>query len=166
MNEFGLTDAQIDDYIRCPKNIVRPPNPSHKLINRHYRNEVDWLGHGTEEKFQIFIRINAAFPENFSIGLSFQPIGTSGVYIKLLRFNGDHGGLHVNAEDHSSFTQGCHIHRATQYAFENNLRSENYATLTDSYTTYYDALCIFVEMAHILNTDQYPDFFTHQMKLL
>lgn len=60
----------------------------------------------TSGKFVVFIRVNAALIESFSIGLRWVGEDVGGLI--LLRLNGDHGG-HANP-DGSRFEEGAHLH--------------------------------------------------------
>lgn len=60
-------------------------------------------------RFIVFIRVNAALIESFSIGLRW--VGEEVGGLVLLRLNGDHGG-HANP-DGSRFEEGAHLHAPT-----------------------------------------------------
>ena len=86
------SEEEINELIRCDKVVSEPPKKA--MVSRfgHRRNDMRLRSKEGELDFTIFMRINDAFPENFSIGLVHSPKDERGTII-LLRFNGPHGGF-------------------------------------------------------------------------
>lgn len=149
----NYTQAEIDNLIGCPKTITTGPRREMALERGQFRNEflcetADGL------RFSVFLRKNAMFEENFSIGLEHHT--DSGAKVILLRCNGPHGE-HLNgspwSSDHPHF--GRHIHMATSESIADGLQSEKHATITDQYATFDDALAFLVLRCNIQGADKY-----------
>ena len=88
--DLELSQAEIDALISCGKDITDPPRRETRLSRGHRRNEMLLRSREGGEEFQLFIRENERFPENFSVGLNYLPAG-GGKPFPLVRCNGAHG---------------------------------------------------------------------------
>ena len=102
--------------------------------------------------FSVFMRKNERFPENFSIGLIVQPQDEPGSFC-ILRYNGKHGE-HINRIFDPEPHFGFHIHKAETTTFEEGLSPELYAELTDSYSSFEEALLKFSEHINLKEDDK------------
>ncbi|NLC53950.1 MAG: hypothetical protein GX770_08295 [Firmicutes bacterium] len=110
--------------ISCPKRIKEAPKKEMVCEKGHLRNNMKLISDDGKFEFEVFIRVNQAFPENFSIGLVYIPRdGTS--RITLLRYNGPHGPQNSIDSHHAS----SHIHIATEENISKGLRAEKSAIL-------------------------------------
>ena len=106
--------------------------------------------------FRVFMRINEAFEEDFSIGLKFEPVGDGGVI--LLRCNGPHGEFVNSLTDTLPTHFSYHIHRATKENLDKGRRAEAGAEFTTEYASYAQALKVFLRIANIQWTEKhFPD---------
>lgn len=147
-----FSDTEIADLIDCPKQISDPPARSLRLIGADWRNDAKMVAlDGTSRWFAIFMRQNEDFPENFSVGLRFQP-NDGRPEITLLRCNGKHGAFTVHGDiRHPHWT--FHIHRATEQAQDAGFTAEKYATTTDAFASYEQALQFFIGAVHLQTPD-------------
>ena len=123
--------------LTCEKTIIQPPGKP-KLERGHYRMEFQLQSIDEEFYFNAFGRYNAMFPENFSIGLVYDPKHEKGSY-EIVRCNGPHGE-HAMFPHHIHF----HIHKITVDAIQHGLKEDSYIEITDKYAQYEDALRFFV----------------------
>ena len=143
------SDQDIDELIRCPKIIFKPPNKEMIIKFGCLRNDIELYKEDDEDlKFSVFIRINERFRENFSIGLRVYPKGNPSMH--LLRFNGKHGEYKDFVTESTHFEY--HIHRATVETISDKLP---YAEVTDRYASYEEALKYFLEYTNIINSEKY-----------
>lgn len=149
------TQEEIDALIKCPKTISNnnPPRKAMALEKGHYRNGMDLQSLDGKNKFQVYMRKNAKFEENFTIGLDYIPADGSG-RITLLRCNGPHGG-HINTWEFESPHFGHHIHIAKADNINDGLKSDIYAEVTQKYSTYFDALFYFLKYCNIQGYEKY-----------
>jgi hypothetical protein len=105
---------------------------------------------GTKGSFAVFIRRNVDFPENFSVGLTYNA-NDGRAEIRLLRCNGKHGvynrgtaGFDPN-HPHYDF----HIHRASESALESGSTAEKDATATTEYASLEEAVQYFVRTVNL-----------------
>ena len=107
-----LAQQRIQELIKLPKTIVsKRPRHGYQEENGNRRCDLELRSQGHEEDvFEIFIRQNVRFIENFSIGLRYRadsPLGT----ITLVRYNGPHGESSRAPDGHYAKP---HIHRVTE----------------------------------------------------
>lgn len=106
----------------------------------------------------MFLRRSDDFPENFSIGLVYDPKDGSGE-ITLLRCNGQHGVFNgAFNPNHSHW--GYHIHRATETAIAAGFKPEKYAESTAAYASFEEAVQHFVKLIDLNSADakkHFPD---------
>jgi hypothetical protein len=99
----------VRELLAAPKEAVSPARTKRKA-HPAYRAWDITLSVQMQGTFIAWIRTNVDLPEEFSIGLRYQPLmGPSSV---LLRVNGDHG-RHRNP-DKSMFEEGPHVHAPTE----------------------------------------------------
>lgn len=151
MNDFDLTDQEIEQLISCPKRIIEPPKKEPQLTNGHWRNDMKLQSADGEYDFFVFMRKNEDFEENFSIGLIYNPKGIRGE-IHLFRCNGPHGP-HVLFEHHDRF----HVHKADPENLSSGVRAEREAFVTREYASFQDALGYFLKKCNILEAEKYFD---------
>ena len=151
---------EIERLIACPKEIMVPPKREMTLYRGHWRNDMKLQEQGGDNIFSAFMRKNADFEENFSIGLIHQPRGVKGEIV-LIRLNGPHGP-HFLFDHHDRY----HIHIADGENMEAGLKEERKAFITDEYASFPEALAYFIKRCRILNTEDYfPSYIQTQMKL-
>ena len=63
------TQTEIDELIHCPKVIMDPPRKEMRLDRGSRRNDMGLASENGKRRFSVFMRVNEAFRENFSIGL-------------------------------------------------------------------------------------------------
>ena len=80
-----------------------------RLVGTDWRNDMKMVSKGHPGEFNAFFRRSEDFPENFSIGLSYDPKDGSGE-ITLLRCNGPHGVFN-GTFDPTHPHWGYHIHK-------------------------------------------------------
>jgi hypothetical protein len=110
-------------------------------------------------EFLVFMRRNEDFPENFSIGLIYQPNDGSGEVV-LLRYNGPHGSFNGGSGRASHPHWDYHVHTASQKALEAGERAEKYADKTTAYASFEEALPYFAKTVNLNERDAYKYFGT------
>ena len=114
-----------------------------KLVGAHWRNDCKLVANGVEGEFSVFIRRSEDFPENFSIGIVYEPKDGSGE-ITLLRCNGQHGIFNSSFDPHHAhFTY--HIHRASETAIAHGFKPEKFAENTEDFASFEGAVQHFVK---------------------
>ena len=98
-------------------------------------NDMRLRSNATGEEFEVFVRVNLTFPENFSIGLRHCPPDGGGE--TLLRYNGPHGLFKPGRGD-SIHNIAPHIHRASETNIKARLKAEHGAEKTDDYALAYE----------------------------
>lgn len=151
-----LTDIRIDELIAEPKRIVsKIPAVGYREENRHKRCdlEMEFEPDGTR-KFEVFIRQNLQFIENYSIGLRYQTGNPSMGFITLVRYNGPHGEFSIQADGHYATT---HIHRLTEEELDRGCTQpqEKFRESTDRYGTFDEALRVFLGDIGVTNSSDY-----------
>ncbi|MBM3753477.1 MAG: hypothetical protein FJW38_05815 [Acidobacteria bacterium] len=141
---MSYTQAEIDELISCQKTISDPPKRDLKPAGAHSRNDMRLVASGLDGEFTAFMRRSIDFPENFFIGLIYDPKNGTGE-ITLIRCNGLHGVFGGSFDpDHPHW--GNHIHRATEANIAAGLRPERHAVSTDAYASFEEALQHFVKL--------------------
>ena len=102
-------------------------------------------------KFRAFFRQSYDFPENFSVGLAYDPNDGMGETV-LLRCNGQHGVFN-GSFDPAHPHWGYHIHRASAAALNAGLKAEKNAELTDAYGSYREAVQHFIGLINLDASD-------------
>lgn len=119
----------------------------------HLRNDMVLRSTDGGLDFGVFIRINEAFAENFSIGLRYIMTDEPGSVV-LLRCNGSHGG-YADVSGNQRVHVGFHIHEATAENIAMNLRAERGGVATREFASYQQALSYFVKRVRIQDADRY-----------
>jgi hypothetical protein len=148
-----LTQEEIDRLIRCPKVISDPPRKEMAEDRGSLRNNMKLTAKAGQAEFFAFMRRNADFSENFSIGLEYCPRDGSG-RICLLRCNGPHGGWIDDFHDPDPHFR-YHIHLARAENIEAGFRAERGAEVTKEYASYQEALRYFVRRCQIGEAGKY-----------
>lgn len=141
-----FTDELIEKLLTCQKEIVQPPAKP-RLERGNYRINFELQSIDKEFFFKAFGRCNEAFPENFSVGLVYNPKREKGSY-EILRCNGPHGE-HVIIPHHVHF----HIHKITIGALVENLKEDISIEITNKYNNFEDALYFFVKYINLKSDD-------------
>lgn len=147
------TQSELDELLRCPKVVSEPPRKDMKLEGGHKRNDMGVRSKDGKLKFSVFMRVNEALPENFSIGLEYHPADDV-TSVCLLRCNGKHGPHRNQTGDGRTFND-FHVHRATEEAITAELSPEQYAEVTKEYAAYPQALAHFLKLANIRDAEKY-----------
>ena len=137
------TDELIRVLIECPKQVIRPPKKMMAERRRNRCNDMRLRCDANGQEFDVFIRVNMDFPENFSIGLRHCP--PEGGRQELLRYNGPHGAFKARRGDqvHSA---SSHIHLADEDSIKAGLRADHGGEKTDEYgIAYTQALTCFLQ---------------------
>jgi hypothetical protein len=146
------TQAELDALVACDKRTLDPPKKSMRLELGSYRNEATLQSLDGQHSFRVFIRQNAKFTENFTIGLDYIQRDEPGS-ICLLRCNGPHGP-HVLWSHHAQF----HIHKALADNVNGGRKSEAFAEVTASYASLEEAIRHFGSICHITDWNlHFPD---------
>lgn len=146
------TQAELDALIACGKRTLEPPKKSMRLESGSYRNEATLQSLDEQHTFRVFIRQNAKFTENFTIGLDYIQRDEPGS-VCLLRCNGPHGP-HVLWAHHAQF----HIHKALAENVNEGRKSEAFAEATASYASLEEAVRHFGSLCHITDWNlHFPD---------
>jgi hypothetical protein len=144
-------EEEIMKLIFCPKTVLDAPKREMKVVDGFRRNDMTLLSDGVSGQFYVFMRQTEDFPENFSVGLRYDPRDGSGDII-LIRCNGPHGPYNESADQthpHWDF----HVHRATQAAIEAGLRAEKHAERTAEFASYEEALQYFLKEINVKKED-------------
>lgn len=149
------TDDQIQQLITCTKTITRAPGKL-KLQSGHFRTDFELTSEAGDHVFRVFIRYNAMFMENFSVGLDYKSGKEEGT-ICLYRCNGPHGDTRPGGHHGKP-----HIHYATAETIDSDRRSESNITQTAEFVTWQDALAYFVRHVRIFGAEEYFDFLNSQ----
>ncbi len=146
------SEEYISELINIEKVIKDAPFRDMKLERGMYKNNFTLKSKDDKYDFRVFMRINEKFQENFSVGLDYNPKDEKGT-IPLVRMNGQHGENNVQPH-HNTF----HIHKASAYSINNNLKPERNIIETTEYASYEEALQYFLVYIN-LNTSDKDKFF-------
>ena len=144
---MSYTQQNIDALISCVKKISDPPKRELKLVGAHWRNDMKLVAAKVDGEFSVFIRRSEDFPENFSIGLIYDPKDGRGEII-LIRCNGQHG-VFGGTFDPNHPHWAYHIHRATEATVAAGLRPEHHADTTEAYASFEEAMQHFVKLINL-----------------
>ncbi len=150
----SYSQEELDRLISCPKKVKLSPKNKMSLERGSYRNDMSLMSSDGELEFRVFMRKNADFHENFSLGIDFKP--RDGTSLCLLRCNGPHGsfeGEPRNEKWHFFY----HIHRAKIKNIEAGVRAEQGGEPTREYASFEDALPFFLK---IINLQEYRKYFS------
>jgi hypothetical protein len=161
----AYSQKDIDDLIACPKEISEPPKKDMKLADAHWRNDMKLVAsNGILGEFLVFMRRSEDFPENFSIGLIYQP-NDGRAEVVLLRCNGQHGVYNGGAGNASHPHWDYHIHVASEKALEAGERAERHADKSSAYASFEEAVQYFILRVNLSNRDVEKYFRTNQTSL-
>lgn len=149
------TQDELDALISCDKRTLEPPKKIMRLEFGSYRNEATLESLDAKHSFRVFLRQNAKFHENFTVGLDFIPRDEPGS-ICLLRCNGPHGP-HQLWPHHTQF----HIHMVKAENVNEGRKSEAFADPTTSYGSFDEAIRHFGSLCHV--TDWNSHFQVQQL---
>ncbi len=150
------TQSELENLISCHKEIIHPPKQNFSEIGGHLSNNMQLKSTDGLHSFYVFIRINAKFIENFTIGLRYTPRDGSD-HFNLLRCQGPHGeyrGTLTEGDPHFEY----HIHIAKAENIAEGKLAEKIGEFTDSYSTYEDALAYFVRRCNIIGAEEHFNF--------
>jgi hypothetical protein len=147
-----MTDAEIQRLLKLPKQVSEPPTKNWRIEELHRRKDFRLASKDGEARFRGFARQHSRFPENFSVGLEYEPDdGTEGII--LIRCNGPHGDFN-RASDPTHPHYHPHIHMATAAAIEAGQRAENRAAITHEFSTLKEAIRYFLSAVEVDVNDQ------------
>lgn len=149
-----LDQSEIDSLISCPKIITVPPRKDMKLVQGSFRNSMELKSRDGDFHFDVFIRRNEDYPENFSIGLVVRLEGTPGE-MTLIRYNGPHGAFLGESGKGSHFAH--HIHKAKETNITAGFKAEKGGEETEKFSSYQDALSAFMERVNVIDVEEYFD---------
>jgi hypothetical protein len=150
MKQF--TDEELDHLLKCPKKTTTAPKKMMRIEGKHKRNDLKVESVDGLHRFEIFIRQNTEFEENFSVGLIYISSEEARSFT-LLRCNGKHGGTNVNPH-HAYF----HIHRATAQDLNNDINAERSTETTSEYASLPEALAYFFRLIRLNDaSDHFPN---------
>lgn len=156
--------AELDELISCPKQVVDPPRKELRSERGYLRNDMTLGSRDGEWRFSVFMRVNERFPENFSVGLIYNPRDEPGD-LTLLRCNGPHGEHDNSPIEDPQPHFGYHIHRARADVINAGLLPQKFAELTDAYASFPEALHHFLRLANIVGAEAYFPT-SHQLPLV
>lgn len=156
------TQLELDNLVKCKKTITTPPKKKMSLENGSYRNNMSLISEDNQSKFSCFMRKNEDFPENFSIGLIYNPTDEKGT-ICLVRCNGPHGEYNATLSQSPHFKH--HIHMAKAENLEKGIKPEKYSEEIDAYASYEEALRYFLKHINVTNSHQFPELLQLKMDL-
>lgn len=139
-----MTEAELDELISCPKQITRAtPARGYEEADGYKRKKLEV--EGTESAggvYSVFIRQNAEFIENFSIGLRYNTKKKHMGTVTLVRYNGPHGEESRSEDGHYAVP---HIHRITADEMNsgNTEPQEKHREITDRFSSLEEALVVF-----------------------
>ncbi len=158
----SVNDTEISRLIGLPKKLTIPPSKTWKDESFQRRKDfcLEAEGEGAE-KFRAFARQSKVYPENFSIGLEYEPQDGADPII-LIRCNGAHGDFNgqINPE-HPHFHP--HVHKASNRAISSGERAEKYAERTDKFVTVQQAMRFFLQAVNV-DTNEQNRFFEEDLR--
>jgi len=161
-----LTNKQIETLIKCPKTITEA-EPQKGMVsdprNVHTkRKNMKLIAQGGQDEFLVFIRQNMMLTEQFSIGLRYKTENVEIGAITLIRYNGEHGTLDWSKDQHyGSF----HIYRINSTLLEQEIYEPKEIKRTNSYSTFEQALALFLQKASIVNASQFLSSDNKQLEM-
>jgi len=144
-----FTDEELADLMNCPKQVDDPPKREMRLEGKMKRNDMTLKSTDGKHAFRVFLRQNDDFPENFSVGLMYQPNEEPGSF-QLVRCNGQHGGERVHPH-HAVF----HIHRINADDINAGILEPRHIEQSPAYASFQEALAHFCRLTNVQNPDQY-----------
>lgn len=142
-------DDELASLIVCAKIAVDAPRRDLRVDGKMRRNDMTLKSKDGKHSFRVFMRQSDDFPENFSIGLIYQPGEEPGSF-QLLRCNGQHGGERVHPH-HAVF----HIHRTQADDINGGIMEPRHIEETKAYASFREALSHFCAMIQLDRPDDY-----------
>ncbi len=142
-----FTDDELESLIQCPKQVVDPPRRAMHLDGKHKRNDMTLKSMDGKHSFRVFLRQSEVFPENFSVGLVYQPGEDPGSF-QLLRCNGQHGGERIHPH-HAVF----HIHRSKADDINAGILEPRQIDQAVAFASFREALAHFCRLIKLENPD-------------
>lgn len=160
MENFFLTDDQIQDLLDEPKQIDCPANSLLRNMkskggraSSHFHHSHRFPRVSGEGDWLIYLRRSTLKPLDFSCGLGFIPQGRNQAFI-LRRYNGK-SHEHTNRLEEQPPFYDFHIHQATERYQTSSYADEHFATTTDAYVDLAGALkCLMDDCRIIDNSDE------------
>ncbi len=149
------TQELIDGLITCPKQIIEPPLKEMRSQRGYLRNGMKLKSRSDDLYFNVFIRINKNFNENFSIGLDYLPVDERG-NICLLTYNGPHGGF-IDKSGIPEWHSRYHIHKVGPDILNEGGKRCKLTEITTDYASYVQALLLFIKRVNIIDSTEYFD---------
>jgi len=153
-----IDELQLNELLKCEKQIIEPPKKQMDLINRSYRNGFKAISIDKKYSFIVFIRQSEDIPDDFSIGLVY--CSNTGKNITLYRCNGPHGDFVDNNQMENHYF-GFHEH-----IFQPGSYNKMVGILTKAYGTFQDGLAYFCRHCNITNANVYFPFIGETNQLL
>lgn len=153
MSEWA--QEQIDAMIAEPKRITVAPKRQMERGRGYQRNGMRLESLDGQRRFVAFLRVNNAFPENFSVGMDV--VLGDGSHLCLIRCNGPHEGVAGSeaAPGVPNHHFGYHVHRAKTDNLDAGLRSERGAALTTAYGSFGEAITFFLRACGVQGGEAY-----------
>ena len=144
-----FTDDELAALITCPKQVVDAPRREMRLDGKMKRNDMTLKSTDGKHLFRAFLRQSDEFPENFSVGLMYQP-NEEPVSFQLIRCNGQHGGERVHPH-HAVF----HVHRCKADDLTAGILEPRHIEQTTAYASFREALSHFCRMIQLERPDDH-----------
>ena len=161
-----LTNKKINELIKCPKIIIEatPKNgmAADKQSSLIMRKNLKLQSKEEQHLFDVFIRHNTKFIEQFSIGLLFKTNDKTVGKITLIRYNGEHGQNDWSRENHYS---AFHIHKISEKLLKAGIYEPKDIKITQQFSTFDSAMNEFLRHLHIVNYAKYFPHHDEQMLL-
>ncbi len=151
---MAYSQTELDYLITCPKRITDPPRREMKMEEGYSRNDFRAESMEGGHCFYVFLRRNERFPENFSIGLDYDP--PIGGRVALLRVNGPHGDYNRSfdpAHPHSD----THVHWVNAEDVELGIQKLRRAKAVKEYASFEEAVWYFLKLARIPGDGEFFD---------
>ncbi|MFH0939936.1 MAG: hypothetical protein V1899_11760 [Planctomycetota bacterium] len=142
-----ITTNKLQSLIQQPKRVTNP-QARWRIEEKYERMNYDVIAQEGKLKFQIYIRKNSIFSEDFSCGIRWMM--SSGETLTLARYN---GSSHI----HDDIEYECHIHHATEEAIRQGRKPECHAESTKLFHTCDGALHCLLNDFKISGLDSQPD---------
>ena len=170
VEEFGvigdrmLTGKQIENLINCPKKVVEAHPKNGMLEDKKSsfikRRNLSLEAIDDDYEFDVFIRQNTTFIEQFSIGLLYKTNDKIMGKLLLMRYNGEHGQSDWTKDGHY---RAFHIHRITESLIKEGIFEPKNIEITKEFQSFDEAINKFIRAINIKN---YKPYFPHTEKQL
>ena len=144
-----FTDDELESLIRCPKQVAEPPRREMRLDGKMKRNDMTLKSTDGKHSFRAFLRQSEEFPENFSVGLVYQPGEDPGSF-QLIRCNGQHGGERIHPH-HALF----HSHRSKADDINAGILEPRQIEQANTFASFREALAYFCRLINLERPDDY-----------